>query len=138
MDENLERIASEVVDAAVKLHIRIGPGLLESVYECLLADALQRRGLAVERQKRVKIVLDEHEFDRAFRIDLFVEKCFPVEVKSVDVLLDTHWKQLLTYLRLMDLRLGLLINFREARLKDGLKRVCNRYDGFGASPLRVN
>ena len=137
MDENLEGIAGQVVDAAVKLHIRVGPGLLESVYEVLLADALQRRGLSVERQKRVTVVLDGRTFERAFRLDLLVEAQLAVEIKSVDTLLTTHWKQLLTYLRLMDLRLGLLINFGEAKLKDGLKRVVNRYDGFGSSRLRA-
>jgi len=137
MDENLEGIAGQVVDAAVKLHIRVGPGLLESVYEVLLADALLRRGLSVERQKRVTVVLDGRTFERAFRLDLLVEAQLAVEIKSVDTLLTTHWKQLLTYLRLMDLRLGLLINFGEAKLKDGLKRVVNRYDGFGSSRLRA-
>ena len=131
MDRGLERIASGVVDAAVKLHIRLGPGLLESVYEMLLADELVRRGFTVERQKRVSLVFDGRVFERAFRVDLLVGGRLIVEVKSVDALAPTHWKQLWTYLRLMDLRLGLLINFGEAKLKDGLKRVVNRYDGFG-------
>ncbi|HEX9108746.1 MAG TPA: GxxExxY protein [Longimicrobiales bacterium] len=131
MDPFLEHLATEAVDAAMKLHIRVGPGLVEKVYEALLADALKRRGLQVERQKPVPLVLDGHRFGKAFRLDILVEGQLPIEVKSADVLLDTHWKQLLTYLRLMDLRLGLLINFGEARLKDGLKRVVNRYDGFG-------
>ncbi len=137
MDENLERIASEVVDAALKTHIRVGPGLLESVYETLLAAELQRRGLRLERQKRVRIVVDGRVFERAFKVDLLVEGQLVVEVKSVDTVLPTHWKQVLTYLRLLDLRLGLLVNFGEARLKDGLKRVVNRYDGFGSSRLRA-
>ncbi len=137
MDENLERIASEVVDAALKTHIRVGPGLLESVYETLLAAELQRRGLRLQRQKRVRIVVDGRVFERAFKVDLLVEGQLVVEVKSVDTVLPTHWKQVLTYLRLLDLRLGLLVNFGEARLKDGLKRVVNRYDGFGSSRLRA-
>jgi iron complex transport system substrate-binding protein len=135
---DIERTATEIVDAAVKLHIRVGPGLLESVYETLLGKELARRGLPVERQKRISVRLDGIEFDRAFRIDLLVNGCVAVEIKSVDVLAAAHWKQLLTYLRLADLRLGLLINFSEGRLKDGLKRVVNRYDGFGPSRLRVN
>ncbi len=137
MDEYLERIASQVVDAALRTHIRVGPGLLESVYETLLADELKQRGLRLERQKRVAIALDGRVFERAFRVDLLVEGQLVVEVKSVDAVLPTHWKQVLTYLRLMDLRLGLLINFGEAKLKDGLKRVVNRYDGFGPSRLRA-
>ena len=135
---DIERTATEIADAAVKLHIRVGPGLLESVYETLLGKELARRGLPVERQKRISVRLDGIEFDRAFRIDLLVNGCVAVEIKSVDVLAAAHWKQLLTYLRLADLRLGLLINFSEGRLKDGLKRVVNRYDGFGPSRLRVN
>ncbi len=135
---DIERTAREIVDAAVKLHIRVGPGLLESVYETLLGKELARRGLLVERQKRISVRLDGIEFDRAFRIDLLVNGCVAVEIKSVDVLAAVHWKQLLTYLRLADLRLGLLINFSEVRLKDGLKRVANRYDGFGPSRLSVN
>ncbi len=138
MDEQIELVAREIVDAAVKLHIRVGPGMLESAYEMLLAKELARRDLFVERQKRITVELDGLRFEHAFRIDLLVDGCVAVEVKSVDALAAVHWKQLLTYLRLTDLRLGLLINFSEARLKDGLKRVVNRYDGFGPSRLRVN
>jgi iron complex transport system substrate-binding protein len=131
VDRELERIASNVVDAALRLHMRLGPGLIESVYEMLLADEMVQRGFPTERQKRVPLVFDGRTFERAFRVDLLVAGQLIVEVKSVDALAPTHWKQLWTYLRLMDLRLGLLINFGEARLKDGLKRVVNRYDGFG-------
>ncbi len=138
MDQQIELVAREIVDAAVKLHIRVGPGILESAYEMLLAKELARRDLVVERQKRITVELDGLRFEHAFRIDLLVDGCVAVEVKSVDALAAVHWKQLLTYLRLTDLRLGLLINFSEARLKDGLKRVVNRYDGFGPLRLRVN
>ena len=137
MDDDLERIAGEIVDAAVKLHIRAGPGLLESVYEKLLGNDLEGRGLVVERQKWISTELDGCRFERAFRVDLLVNKQVVVEVKSVDTLVPAHWKQVLTYLRLMNLRLGFLINFKEAKLKDGLKRVVNRYDGFAGSRLRV-
>ncbi len=135
---DVERIAGEIVDAAVKLHIRVGPGLLESVYETLLGNDLLRRGLTVERQKWITTAVDGVQFSKAFRIDLLVERQVLVEVKSVDIVLPVHWKQVLTYLRLMDLRLGFLINFKEEKLKDGLKRLVNRYDGFGrSSRLRV-
>ena len=136
--DDIERVASEIVDAAVKLHIRVGPGLLESVYETLLANDLQDRGLRVERQKWISTAVDGRRFSKAFRVDLLVEKRVLVEVKSVEVVLPVHWKQVLTYLRLMDLRVGFLINFEEEKLRDGLKRLVNRYDGFGRSPtLRV-
>lgn len=136
--DDIERIASEIADAAVQLHIRVGPGLLESVYDTLLGNALVERGLRVERQKWISANVDGARFSKAFRIDLLVERAVVVEVKSVDVVLPVHWKQVLTYLRLMDLRLGFLINFKEERLKDGLKRLVNRYDGFGRSrALRV-
>ena len=133
----IERIGAEVVDAAVKLHKRLGPGLLESVYKVLLAKELEHRGLSVERERRVSINVDGIVFERAFRVDLLVEGQLVVELKSVDVLLPAHWKQVLTYLKLLDLRLGFLINFGEARLKDGLKRIVNGYDGFAPSRLRV-
>ncbi len=135
---DIERIAGEIVDAAVRLHMRVGPGLLESVYETLLGNDLAQRGLTVERQKWITTAVDGVRFSKAFRIDLLIEGQVLVEVKSVDLLLPVHWKQVLTYLRLLDLRLGFLINFKEERLKDGLKRLVNRYDGFGlSSRLRV-
>ncbi len=136
--DDIERIAGEIVDAALMLHIRVGPGLLESVYETLLGNDLLRRGLTVERQKWITTAVNGVQFSKAFRIDLLVERQVLVEVKSVDIVLPVHWKQVLTSLRLMDLRLGFLINFKEEKLKDGLKRLVNRYDGFGrSSRLRV-
>ncbi len=133
----LEQIGSHIVDAAIKLHMRTGPGLLESVYETLLGNELVRRGLSVERQKRIGLKLEGVEFEKALRVDLLVNGCVVVEVKSTDLLPGVCWKQVLTYLRLLDLRLGFLINFNEVRLKDGLKRVVNKYDGFGPWTLRV-
>ncbi len=128
MDEQLERIGHEIVDAAVKLHIRVGPGLRESVYETLLAKELQRRGFVVERQKRFSLGLEGTQFEKAFRADLVVSRCVLVEVKAASALPRDQWRQVLTYLRLLDLRLGFLINFGKPRLKDGLKRVVNHYD----------
>ncbi len=105
----------------------------------MLGNDLVQRGLTVERQKWITTAVDGVRFPKAFRIDLLVERQVLVEVKSVDIVLPVHWKQVLTYLRLMDLRLGFLINFKETRLKDGLKRLDNRYDGFGRpSRLRVS
>lgn len=128
MDDELERIGQQVVDAAVKLHIRVGPGLRESVYETLLAKELQRRGFVVEQQKRFSLGLEGTRFEKAFRADLVINQRVVVEIKAVPALPQGYWKQVLTYLRLLDLRLGFLINFGKPRLKDGLRRVVNAYD----------
>lgn len=125
MEAALEQIAKDVVDAAVKIHIKLGPGLLESVYEVILAKELEKRGYHVERQKPVPIVYEELRFDEGFRADLIIDDCFIVELKSVEELARVHGKQLLTYLRLRNNRLGLLINFGAPVLKEGLKRVAN-------------
>ncbi len=118
---DLDFLSGEVLDSAIRIHRRYGPGLLESVYEVLLTRELQRRGLRVERQKAVPLELDGVRFEEALRLDLLVEQAVVVEVKAVDRLAPAHWKQVLTYLRLMDLRLGLLINFGGATLKEGCK-----------------
>lgn len=115
------------MDAAYRLHTRIGPGLLENVYEAILAKMLAERGLGVERQKPVSFRLDGVQFQDGFRVDLLVERRIVVEIKAIQKLAPVHSKQLLSYLRLMDLQVGLLINFGEERLKDGLHRVVNRY-----------
>ena len=120
-----DRLTGEIVDAALKLHQAIGPGLLESVYEALLAKELERRGLRTARQVPVSFEYDGLSFQDAFRVDLLVESCVVVEIKSVEKLLPVHPRQLLTYLRLMNLRVGLLINFGAATLRDGLQRIVN-------------
>ena len=125
MTEQLERIATNVVDASVKLHKDLGPGLLESIYTVILEKKLTDRGFAVEREKPIPIVYDGLHFDMGFRADLVIDGCFIVELKSVEELEPVHWKQLLTYLKVTKTRLGLLINFGEAILKDGIKRVAN-------------
>ena len=124
MTEN--EIAKIVVDAAYHVHRRLGPGLLESVYEVILVNSLSGRGLNVERQKPVPIVFDGMKFDEGFRADLIVEDKVIVELKSVEKTAPVHKKQLLTYLRLADKRLGLLINFGASLIKDGIFRVANR------------
>ena len=122
-----DEVTGIIVDAAYRLHTRIGPGLLENVYEAILAKMLADRGLEIERQKPVSFVIDGIHFQDGFRVDLLVERRIVVEIKAIQKLAPVHSKQLLSYLRLMDLQVGLLINFGEERLKEGLHRVVNRY-----------
>lgn len=123
MNEN--ELAKVVLDLAYQLHTRLGPGLLETVYEVLLAYELRKDGIAVERQKPIPISYDGVTFEEGFRADLLVADKLIVELKSVEALQALHGKQLLTQLRLSDRRLGLLINFGAVHLKDGIKRVIN-------------
>jgi GxxExxY protein len=123
MTEN--EIAREVVDAAYKVHTTLGPGLLESVYEIVLAHELKRRGLVAERQVPVPVKYDSILFDEGFRADMVVEGKVILELKSIEHVAPIHKKQLLTYLRLADKRLGLLINFGEELIKTGISRVVN-------------
>lgn len=136
----LDEIMGEIVDAAVKLHVRLGPGLLDSVYEAALARELARRGLHVSRQMPIAFEFDGMHFEEGFRIDLLVEASVVVELKSVERLAPVHSKQVLTYLRLLNLPVGLQINFGESTLKEGLHRVVNNYvpAPAGSSHLRVN
>jgi iron complex transport system substrate-binding protein len=122
----LNQVSGQIVDAAFHIHSKLGPGLLESVYEVILAHELGKRGLKVERQKPVPIEFEGIRFDEGFRADLIVEAAVVVELKSVEELSRVHAKQLLTYLRLLDYRLGLLINFGAPVLRDGIRRVVNR------------
>ena len=118
-------ISKIVLDAAFVVHSKLGPGLLESVYEVVLAHELRKAGIVVERQKAMPIVYDGIRFEEAFRSDLVVGEKIIVEIKSVAALTPVHAKQLLTQLRLSGLKLGLLINFGEAHLKNGIKRIIN-------------
>jgi GxxExxY protein len=135
---DVETLASLAIDYAMRLHQRLGPGLLESVYETMLYEHLLRAGYAVERQKALGIEMDGIRIADAFRIDLLVEGKLLIEVKSVEKLVPVHTKQLLTYLKLMDLNLGLLMNFNQTTLKEGLKRVINGPSAFVASRPRAN
>ena len=135
---NAEEVSAVVVDAAFHLHKDLGPGLLESVYEVVLARVLERRGLRVERQKSVTFDFEGMHFNEGLRVDLLVEGCLVLELKSVENLAPVHPKQLLTYLRLLKLPLGLLINFGAATFKDGVKRIVNNHSDFATSRLRVN
>lgn len=123
MDEN--EIARQIVDAAYQIHRRLGPGLLESVYETVLAYELEKRGLSAKRQVPVPILYEDISFNEGFRADLIVEDKVIVELKSVETVAPVHKKQLLTYLRLADKRLGLLINFGSALIRHGITRVVN-------------
>ena len=122
---DLNQISGAIVDAAFHIHVKLGPGLLESVYEAVLAYELTKRGFAVARQVSVPIVYEALRFEEGFRADLIVENSILVELKSVETLAPVHGKQVLTYLKLLDYRLGLLINFGAPVLKDGIKRIAN-------------
>ncbi|KRP33603.1 MAG: GxxExxY protein [Opitutaceae bacterium BACL24 MAG-120322-bin51] len=123
MTEN--EIGTIIVDEAVRLHQALGPGLLEIVYEAVLARRLEKRGLLVERQKPISIEFKGEHFDEGFRADLIVNGLVIIELKSVEKLSAVHKKQLLTYLRLMDLKVGYLLNFGDALMKDGISRIIN-------------
>ena len=118
-------LAKQIVDAAYRVHTTLGPGLLESVYESVLAYELEHRGLQATRQQPVPLVYHGIHIEVGFRADLIVEDLVIVEIKSVEVVAPVHKKQLLTHLRLADRRLGLLINFNVVLIKDGIKRVVN-------------
>jgi GxxExxY protein len=119
-------IATQIVDAAFKIHTTLGPGLLESVYEAVMAEELARRGLHVVKQQPVPVVYENVKLEIGFRADLIVEGKVIVEIKSVEAIAPVHKKQLLTYLRLADKRLGILINFDTELIRDGISRVVNR------------
>jgi GxxExxY protein len=123
MREN--QIAKDVVDAAFRVHTKLGPGLLESVYEVVLAYELEKKGLSVIRQKSVSVKYDDMVFDIGFRADIIVEDLVILELKSVEATAPVHKKQLLTYLRLADKKLGLLINFGAPLIKHGISRIVN-------------
>jgi GxxExxY protein len=123
MTEN--EISRIVVDACYKIHVALGPGLLESVYERVLVYELRKRSLEVAVQVAIPIVFEGLQFEEGFRADIIVEGCVIIEIKSVEKVAPVHKKQLLTYLRLTGCRLGLLVNFGEALIKDGITRVIN-------------
>lgn len=138
MMKNVEELSAIVVDTAFHLHKDLGPGLLESVYEAILATLLAEEGLAVQRQEPIPIHFAGIHFNEGFRADLVVENTLIIELKSVESLNPLHGKQLLTYLRLMNLPLGLLINFGASTFKEGIKRVVNNHHNFSSSSLRIH
>ena len=122
-DEN--EIGAIIIDTAVELHKKIGPGLLESVYEVVLMRLLAKKGLSVQRQVSLPIEFEEEYFDEGFRVDLFIEGKVIIELKSVEKITDAHKKQLLTYLKLTNTKLGFIMNFGAAFMKDGIIRTVN-------------
>ena len=124
MTEN--QVAQQIVDAAYRIHTLLGPGLLESVYAAVLASELQKRGLSVAQQQVIPVVYEDTRFEMGFRADLVVQESVIVEIKSIAEVTALHKKQLLTYLRLADKRLGLLINFNVALIQHGITRIVNR------------
>lgn len=137
-DVDVDRISGDVLDLSIRLHRDLGPGLLESVYETVLAGQLARKGYAVERQKPIDIEFDGQRFEAAFRIDILVDQKLLIEIKSVDRLHAMHAKQLLTYLRLTKQPVGLLINFGGETLKEGFRRLVNGHDSSAPPRLRAN
>jgi len=119
------RLASIIVDVAFKVHKALGPGLLESVYEAVIAYELEKMGLRVSIQQQMPVIYETVRLDIGFRTDIIVEDLVILELKSVEKILPVHKKQLLTYLRLSDKKLGLLINFGEELMKNGISRVVN-------------
>lgn len=123
MNEN--EISKILVDCCFKVHTELGPGLLESVYEEVLSYELIKRGLNLERQKGIPVIYDQIKMELGFRADIIVENKVIIELKSIEAIAPVHTKQLLTYLKLTGLKLGLLVNFNEALIKDGIKRIVN-------------
>ena len=135
---HLDDITGAIVDESMKIHRELGPGLLESVYEAVLARSLVRRGFEVTRQQPIRFEYEDELFEEGFRADLVVECSVIVELKSVERLAPVHAKQLLTYLRVTHLQVGLLINFGAATLREGLHRIVNRLPASTSPRLRVN
>jgi GxxExxY protein len=125
LDVTENEAAKQIVDAAYRVHTSLGPGLLESAYEAVLAYELEKRGLRTARQQAVPIVYQGTRIEMGFRADLIVEDSVIVEIKSVEAIAPVHKKQLLTHLRLADKRVGLLINFNVVLIKEGIKRIAN-------------
>ena len=124
---NIDQISGDVLDLSIRLHRELGPGLLESVYETVLAGQLARAGYRVERQRPIDIEFDGFRFEAAFRIDILIEGKLLIEVKSVEMPNSVYVKQLLTYLRLTKQLVGLLINFGRPTLREGFRRLVNDY-----------
>ena len=138
MERDVEKVATVVVDAAFHIYKDLGPGLLESVYEVVLEQSLAKRGLYVERQKAVSFEYEGIHFENKLFLDMLVNKLLVVELKSVEKFATIHSKQLLTYLRLSQKSLGLLINFNALTFKEGCRRIANNHIPISSSPLTIN
>ena len=121
--EEIERVAHEIVDAAFKVHEKLGPGLLESTYRVVMTYELRKRGLDVKCEVPVPVIYEEVRLDAGYRLDMLVNDCVVIELKAIERLTSLHDAQLLTYLKLTGYRLGLLINFNTKLIKDGIKRI---------------
>ncbi len=135
---DIETLARESVDCAFHIHRELGPGLLESVYETVMARAMEKRGFRVERQKPISFTFEDITFDDAFRPDLLIEGTLLIELKSAERMAPVYSKQVLTYLRLMKLPLGLLINFGAPTFKEGIMRIVNKHKDITSSHLRLH
>lgn len=131
-------ITGIIINEAIKIHTDLGPGLLESLYEEILAYRLKERNLQVRRQVPIPVFYEKVKMDVGFRADMIVNDTVILEIKSIETLLPVHFKQLLTYLKITDKRIGLLINFNEALLKNGIKRIANKYNSAAPATLREN
>jgi len=127
LEGNSAQITEKVIGAAIEVHRHLGPGLLESTYEACLAFEMVSRGLRVERQKELPVVYRDVHLDCGYRLDLLVENQIIIELKAIDALLPIHEAQLLSYLKLSGLKVGLLLNFNVRLLSNGIKRIVNNY-----------
>jgi len=125
---DINSVSAQVVDFAMKVHSALGPGLLESAYEGCLLHELRKRGLKALSQVALAVVYDQIKIDVGYRVDLLIEDCVMVELKSIEKLAPIHEAQLLTYLKLSGIKVGLLMNFNVLHLKDGLKRMVNNLE----------
>ena len=125
--KDINNITGQILDSCIKIHNELGPGLFESVYEEILMYELIKRGLSVEKQRAIPITYENIKFEYGFRADLIIEKAVIIEIKSVEQLSPVHFKQIHTYLKLSNIKNGLLINFNVKLLKDGFNRVFNNY-----------
>jgi GxxExxY protein len=135
---NVEEVAAIAVDCGLKLHIDVGPGLLESAYETMLAHLLEKRGLSVQRQVTFPIRYDGLLIEQGFRADLIVQEKLLIELKSVDKLLPVHRMQVNTYLKFLELPVGLLMNFSAEKFRNGLIRIVNNHQDTTGSNLRMH
>lgn len=135
---DIEGLASIAVDCGLTVHRELGPGLLESAYETVLAALLAQRGLFVERQKLIPIRFRDLVIQEGFRADILVERSLLIELKAVEKLLPVHGKQVLTYLRFMNLPVGLLMNFNVPMFREGLRRIVDNHTRTASSPLKIN
>ena len=123
MTEN--ELSKLIVDSCFKIHTTLGPGLLESVYEEILSYELMKRNLCITRQQGIPVIYENIKMELGFRADIIVEKKVIIEIKSVEIIAPVHQKQLLTYLKITEMKLGLLVNFNERLIKDGIQRIVN-------------